>query len=386
MVASDSLIDTARALAQSLATRSGEIEAARRLPADIARSFAEARFFRLVVPQSIGGLEAAPDVTMRVIETVSQADASAGWCVMIGATSALSAAYLEPAAARTVYGDPMVITGGSNTPTGKAEAHADGYRVSGRWPWVSGGANCHWLKGISLVHEDGRPRMLANGMPDARMMIFPARDVRLIDTWHAAGLRGTGSGDMEVDNLPVPRAFSYSLVSDKPVEAGPLYAFPAFGLLGLGIGAVALGNARGAIDDLKVLAGGKRPQGSRRTLAERSGAQSVLAQAEAQLGAANSYFYDTIGAAWSKARRGDPFDVTDRARLRLAATHAARASADVARAMYDLGGGSAVFEASPLQRRFRDAHVATQHMMVAPQTYELTGRVLMGLETDASML
>jgi alkylation response protein AidB-like acyl-CoA dehydrogenase len=79
-------------------------------------------------------------------------------------------------------------------------------------------------------------------------------------------------------------------------------------------------------------------------------------------------------------------DVETRARLRLAATHGVRTSADVTRALYDLGGGSSVYLSSPLQRRFRDAHVATAHAMTAPATHELTGRVLMGLLTDATFL
>ncbi|MFN9773167.1 MAG: acyl-CoA dehydrogenase family protein, partial [Burkholderiales bacterium] len=158
------------------------------------------------------------------------------------------------------------------------------------------------------------------------------------------------------------------------------------GLLAQGIAFVMLGNARAAIDDLVALASSKRPQGSRRTLAERAGAQAELARAEAALRSASAYCVDAVGTAWSRALGGDPPGLRERAALRLSATHATRTAADVARAMYDLGGGSSVFESSPLQRRFRDAHVGTQHAMVAPPTLELAGRVLMGVATDATLL
>ncbi len=377
---------SARASQPSLRARADEIERARRLPADIAHQFAQAGFFRMAVPRSLGGLEMAPATIMGTIESVAQADASAGWNVMIGATSGMSAAYLAPAAAREIYGDPLVITGGSNTPTGRALPDADGFRLSGRWPWVSGSANCRWLKGISVVIEDGKPRLLPNGMPDARMMVFPASRATLIDTWQVAGLNGTGSGDMEVTDIAVPEGFTYSLVTGTPVEQGALYKFPAFGLLALGIAAVALGNGRAAIEDLIELAGAKKPQGSRRTLAERGAAQGELAQAEAILRAARAFYYEAIGDAWRKAQQGDPIGIEDRAALRLAATHATRSSADVVRRMYETGGGSVLYSSHPLQRRFRDAYAATQHMMIAPPTWELAGRVLMGLPTDASML
>jgi alkylation response protein AidB-like acyl-CoA dehydrogenase len=380
------VLAAANQIAPTLRARADEIEQARRLPADLAQQFAQAGFFRMVVPRDIGGLELPPETLMGTIEAVARADASSGWCVMIGATSGLSAAYLEPTVAREIYGDPLVISGGSNTPTGRATLEGDGYRLSGRWPWVSGGANCHWLKGISVVFEDGKPRLLPNGAPDARMMVFPASQATLIDTWQVSGMNGSGSGDMEVTNISVPQAFTYSLVTGKPHATGALYQFPAFGLLAMGIGAVALGNARAAIDDLVELAGAKKPQGSRRTLAERSAAQSELAQAEAILRSARAFYYEAIGDAWRKAQQGDAIGIEDRALLRLAATHATRSSADVVRRMFELGGGSVVYASHPLQRRFRDAYTATQHMMIAPPSWELAGRVLMGLPTDPSML
>jgi indole-3-acetate monooxygenase len=381
-----SILTTARDLHPVLRARSDEIEKARRLPADIAQILARAGLFRLMIPKSLGGHELEPATSLETLETIAEADASVGWCVMIAATSAMKAAYLEPAVAREIYGDPSSISGGVFAPMAKAVPEGDGYRVNGRWSWVSGAANCQWLSGGAIIVEDGKPKLLPNGFPDSRMVIFPAARAKLLDTWHVAGLNGTGSCDMVVEDLLVPRAYSVSIISDKPREPGALYRFPSFGLLAAGIAAVMLGNARAAVSDLVELANAKKPAGSRRTLAERSGAQASLAEAEAKLRSARAFFYEAIGEAWTKTVAGDALETSDRAALRLAATYATRTSAEVVRMMYDLGGGSALFLSSPLQRRFRDAHAGTQHMMTAPQTYELTGRVLMGLPTDASLL
>lgn len=114
-----------------------------------------------------------------------------------------------------------------------------------------------------------------------------------------------------------------------------------------------------------------------------------LAQAEARLSAVRAVCREAVGEVWTtlhapSADAGP--DIAQRARLRLAATHAARTAAGVVRALYDLGGGSVVYQTSPLQRRFRDAHAGTQHMMISPATYELTDRKLMELPTDADQL
>jgi alkylation response protein AidB-like acyl-CoA dehydrogenase len=380
------MLSQARQLAPTIRERAQEIERARRLPADLAATLAQAGVFRIMLPRSLGGLELGAADALRVIEAVGEADASTGWCVMIAATSSLSAAYLPMEAARRIHATPTTITGGVFAPMGKARAEGDGYRLSGRWQWASGSANCAWLAGGSAILEDGKPRLLPNGALDSRMLFFPASAATLIDSWHTSGLCGTGSGEMQVDDIAVPREYSVSLITDLPREQGPLYRFPVFGLLALGIAAVMLGNARAAVADLVELAGAKRPQASSRTLAERAAAQAELAQAEARLRGARAFYYEALGEAWAKVCAGDPLDTAARASLRLAATHAVRTCADVARAMHDLGGGSSVFLSSALQRRFRDAHVGTQHMMVSPATWELTGRVLMGLPTDASVL
>lgn len=386
MSAPRSPVETARSFQPAIAARVDEIETVRRLPADLAAGMAKAGLFRIALPKSLGGHELPPADIVATIEAVAEADASVGWCLMIGSTTNLSIAWLPHETAAAIFADPATITGGVFAPMGKAVVEGGHYRVSGRWSWCSGSANCHWLFGGATIHENGELRTLPGGRPDARMMIMPRADVDLLDTWHAAGLKGTGSGDMAVKDLLVPQERSVSLVADKPVEQGALYLFPVFGMLALGIAGVASGNARAALDALKSGLAARRPMGSTKSAAERATVQVEYARADAMLSAARALLFDTLHAAWETARQTGDVGLQTRARLRLAATHMVRTAADVTRMAYDLGGGSALYLESPLQRRFRDAHAMTQHMMVQPGTYELAGRVLLGLPTDVSML
>ena len=373
-------------LLPELAARAAEMETERRLPADLAKKLAAAGVFRMVTPKRFGGLELTAREIVEATETLATANASAGWCAMIGATTALNAAYMEPVFAKEIYADPMIITGGVFAPMGRASVEGDHYRVSGRWQWGSGSANCTWLCGSCTLWENGEMKRLASGAPDTRMMVFPASDVVLHDTWHVMGLKGTGSGDFEVKDLLVPLGRSVSLVSDKPRETGALYKFPAFGLLSLGVCAVALGNARGALDAFHALATVKKSQGSSKTLSERQSMQAAFATCEAEWRAARAYLFAEIDRVWAVAEQAEDVPMEVRADLRLACTHMTRTCADICRTLYDLGGGAALFEASDLQRRFRDAHAITQHIVTAPSTLELTGRILFGLPTDAGMV
>ena len=381
-----SLYDAARDLAPTIAARAADTEAQRHLPADLALQIADAGLFRMAVPRRLGGAEASPAEIFTVLETVAQADAATGWCVMIAGTTALAAAWLPEHHAETIFADPRAITGGVFAPMGKAIVEGDDFIVSGRWAWASGSANCQWLIGGAVILDDGVMRTLPNGAPDHRMMFMPASEIELIDTWDTLGMRGTGSGDMAAKSVRIPADRSVSFMTDAPRDPGPLYAFPPFGLLALGIAAVASGNAMAALADFKTLATAKKAAGSARVLAERGTVQTDYAKAEASLNAARALAESTIAFSWEEARNGAALGLETRARLRLAATHLTRTAAEVTRTAYDMAGGTAVYSSHPLQRRLRDAEVATQHMMIAPPTYELTGRVLLGLPTDATAL
>jgi alkylation response protein AidB-like acyl-CoA dehydrogenase len=373
-------------LLQTVAARAADTEQQRRLPADLAAELAEAGLFRMLVPKSLGGAEVDVATLFTTLEQLGRADAATGWCVMIGGTTALISAWLPMEHAREIWADPGVITGGVFAPMGRATVDGENYLVSGRWAWGSGSANCSWLLGGAVIIEGGEMRRLPNGAPDHRMMVMRRHEVELIDTWDALGMRGTGSGDLAAKDVRVPQGRSVSFITDTPCETGPLYRFAPFGLLALGIAAVASGNALGALDDLKALAVAKKGQGSSRSLAERGVVQADFAVAQADLGAARALVHAEIAAAWDRVVAGDTLDLLARARLRLAATRLTQVSARVAAKMHELAGGTSVYASHPLNRRFRDAHVATQHVMVAPPTLELAGRVLLGLPVDASML
>ena len=363
--------------------RAGETERERRLPDELVRSLRASGLFRAGAPTSLGAVQAPPAVTLRCAETVARGDASAGWCVSIAATSSLLAAYLPSDGAQEIFGDADAVAAGVWAPRGLARPIDGGLRVSGRWAFCSGIKHSDYLF-AGCVLETSAPR--DSGPPVLRVVAIPTAELEILDTWHTSGLRGTGSHDAVADDVFVPMRRTLSLLDEPPTVDAPLYRFPIFGFFALSIAAAALGNARGAIDDLVQLAAGKVGLGSSRTLAERPATQAAVAEAEASLRASRAFYYEAIDDAWRAAHLPEPVPVELRAPVRLAATHAVRTAAEIARSMYDLGGGSAIYEDSPLQRRFRDAHTATAHFQVNPATWELIGRLLVGQPTQTAML
>jgi alkylation response protein AidB-like acyl-CoA dehydrogenase len=383
----ESFSKEAERLAAVLLDCNDEIERARRLPEPFVRAFDEAGLFRLCVPRSLGGPELPLTELVRVLETLAAGDASAAWCAMIASTTSALAAWLEPAAACELFTAPHAVSGGVFAPSGRARRVAGGFQTDGRWSFGSGCQHCTTLLGGCIVMGEGGPQLIADGKrPDIRLLFFPASEVEILDTWHVAGLAGTGSHDIAVRDLFVPDAHAVSLISDVPREAGVLYRFPVFGLLAVGVASVSLGIARRAIDELKSLATRKTPVLAQRRLAERGTAQTAVAEAEGALGGARSFLLATIEEVWAGVAAGSPVGLTERARVRIAAATAVRGAARAVDLMYELGGGSSIYQSSPLQRCFRDVHVITQHASVSAASLELAGRALLSIDGDYSVL
>lgn len=349
-------------------------DAGRRLPAETVEALAEAGMFTLCLPAAYGGLVPSLPDALRAIATVAHGDASAGWCAGIASTTASLASFLDPPVAASIYSSPRVATGGVFAPNATGVTDGDGFRITGRWQWGSGTQHCEWIVGGARC-DDGTQRVA----------FFRHDDVDFHDTWHTSGMRGTGSLDFSVTDVFVPA--DHALVVGKPAKVDePIARFPNFTLLALGIAATALGNARRALDELIELAAAKTPQFSSRTLAKSGFAQTEFARAEARWRAAEVLLLAEVERAWIAAMAGDPVDVDARVAMRLAAAHAASECVAVTDTAWTLAGGTAVYDTSVLGRCVRDAHVVTQHIMVAPKLHETLGKHLLGADFDARMI
>jgi len=386
MSEADTLLESAAELGKQFYDRSDEIEKARKLPPDISEQMAKAGFYRMGAPIAVGGLETPPAIGCHVFEILARGDASCAWIAFIGMTSNTALSAIPEATAKQVYSNPDTLITGVFAPTGRAEKVDGGFLVSGRWQWGSGSQNATWVLGGCMLSENGEPMLDGRGAPRTHMVLMPKSELEFLDTWHVSGLCGTGSLDYQVQDLFVPEERVVGYLREDRVSVSPLYAFPNFTLLALGIGAVCMGIARAAIDELVQLAASKQRVGARKTVAEQQVSQITLAQAEADLRSARLFYYDALQEAWECAISEKKVSVDHRRNLRLATTNAVIKSVGVVNEMYNLGGGSSVYHSSRLQRYFRDINVAKSHIMVSQSTLETVGALFFGLEPNVSAL
>ncbi len=381
----DEVLDRARAISELANAQADEAEENGNVSRELIAQMKKAGIFKLCIPSALGGDEVHPMDSLDVIDIIAQGDGSTAWVTMVCATTALTSAYLSEEWSSRIYGQEGVITCGVTAPSGRARLVDGGIEVSGRWQWGSGASHADWIVGGSLLVDDDQPVKDSDGRIHHLLPFFAKDQIQILDTWDVHGMSGSGSNDFMVENAFVPMDRWIRLGVDRPRLPG-LYQFPLLGMLGLGVASISLGVARRAIDELVELAAGKVPVASSGKLRGRAYVQSAVAEAEAAVRSAKALMREAVAEAWVPARDGAPMTDKHRALLRLATTNASRQATHAVDLMYNAAGGTPVYNRSPLSRIFRDAHVATQHIMVGPPTYELVGRVLMGMETDVSTL
>jgi alkylation response protein AidB-like acyl-CoA dehydrogenase len=301
---------------------------------------------------------------------------------MIAAAMSLNVSRLPAEVGRELAGTPADYrAAGSARVGGHARPVPGGWRVTGRWNFASGIENARWLY-CTCVETDAEGTPLQGGpggKPVLRAVWVPREQVTIIDTWHVMGMRGTGSRDFTVEDVLVPER--RSVRSDAPPpHQGPLFHPRAwYVILWTPSAANSLGIARGALDAFAELAATEASTLSTQVLRDRAAVQARIGEAEAILGAARAYVLEAVGRVWDMLRAGE--DPTDQAiaQARLAITHAMHESVRVVDKVFHAAGTNAIYTSLPLERAFRDVHVAVQHGSALPGYYESAGKVMLGL-------
>lgn len=380
-------LDVARALAPRIRARAAEIEEARELPADLVMDMATAGLFKVAVPEAAGGLGADIMTALRVIEEVARADGSTGWCLAMAVNTFRQSAQFAPEARREMfYSDPVGVSAGSANPRGRAAAAPGGYRVTGHWFFASGCMHASSLHGACKVFDGDAPRLLPNGDQEVRIVYFyPKSLARIIDTWTVSGMRGTGSHDIEVNELFVPEEHTFSALDRRARVTGPINRIHGFDLAGCGFACVGLGVARAAIDELVELAEVKVPRYSSALLRDRAMAQAQVGEAEAVLRSGRAFLFEVVDEMWRTVLAAQPITERQRSDARLAMTHAAQSAARATHLVCVASGTTSIFASSPLERYARDAEVVTRHVQLQSVNYEAVGRTLFGLESNSPL-
>jgi alkylation response protein AidB-like acyl-CoA dehydrogenase len=339
----------------------------------------------MFVPRSHGGMELDLPLGLEIISALARIDGSVGWNSMIGSASGLFLPLMPRETFERIYRNgPDVICAGALAPAGTAEPAVGGFRVTGRWSFASGCRHADWILGLCVMTKGGKPLAgPAGGPPLLRGVLLPAEQWQIEDSWHAAGLKGTGSHHVRLTDKVVSAESFFDFPGGTSCMPGPLYQSLQH-FLPMLLAAFSAGMAEGALAELIVLANtGRQQLRAPVPMQESEVFQSELGRAGADVRAVRAFQQTQAASHWRHAQAGTLRDEALLAEGTQAAIWVATTSARAVGALYTLGGGSSVYESSPLQRRLRDMHTATQHAVVHQRHYVNVGRQLL-MGADAS--
>jgi 3-hydroxy-9,10-secoandrosta-1,3,5(10)-triene-9,17-dione monooxygenase len=381
------MVARAAALAPRLRESARSSEQLRCLAEETERELHESGLFRIVQPKRVGGSELDYIALIDCADAIGQGDASAAWTFANLASHHWMLAMFDSRAQDVVWGkNPDALIASSFIfPAGRARKVDGGYVLRGSWPFSSG-VNCsEWNMLASVVSSEDD----ADGI-EYRIFLLPKGDYRIKDTWDAAGLRGTGSNDVEVADAFVA---DHMTVGVHEVAGGPtpgsrtnpnaLYTLPVFSLFPYVLSGVALGNAQACLDDYVDLARHRASTYNRAKIGDLQVTQIKIAEAASKIDAARLIMRSTCIEALADARRGHIPDMAAKTRMRRDGAFSVNLCTEAVSLLFAASGARGLYMSGALQRQFRDAHAINSHIAfnfdAAGTNY---GRVALGLPSE----
>ena len=351
--------------------RGPEFETARKLPHDLTDRLKAVGAFRILYPQEFGGLGGSLVDWFDMGLALAEADASTCWAVMHGAgANAIVQSLADRGFAKDVLSDTNVCCAWSNSPTSmQVEKTPDGLRINARWAYVTGCTSATYVGGlIPLSDDSGTIRPVA--------ALVPVSWARIDDTWDAMGLSGTGSHDVILEGVTVPLRNIFRWPDGEAIGIFPwAICSPGIWFISTSATAVNLGLARRMLDQVRHELVGKKDRLSQQPMLSHPAIMRVLEKAEGSLHLAIAGMRSILSELWERGKTGKPLSASDRIMARNATAAGVHLGTDLARAIFDIAGTSAIRRGAGLERLFRDANCLSQHLSTSSFAFEFTGRV-----------
>jgi alkylation response protein AidB-like acyl-CoA dehydrogenase len=331
-----------------------------------------------LTPKVLGGHELNYVDSMRIVERLSWADGSTGWCMMvIGIQAAQLGTFLSDAGVARVFANgPDVIGAGQGVPRGRARPVDGGYMVKGTWGYGSGIHHAEWIHSGCFVMDDDKMKLDRFGKPEIVLVHHPKSEIEVDGNWDVLGLRGTGSYDYAVKGgeLFVSSDMCW-LLDAEPFRGGIQYTGSIVALSSWGHTGWALGVGRRILDELNKLA--RTRTDAFGVLANSAGFKQSYAAAESKFRSAHAFVYrawEDLDETYAQGKRATVEQIT---LTRMAMRHLHDVLSQVATFAHRTARGASL-RPSILQRCYRDIHSGTQHIFLADEILQDCGRVLLG--------
>lgn len=382
----ETILATAADLVPRLRANAPWGEENRRLHPDSLEALTEAGIFRLRVPLRYGGREAGTRTLVEVAAELGRGDGSAAWAAMVCWITTWMAGLFPDEVQDEVFAAPDTRVCGTLSPSAMAVPAPGGIVVNGKWGFISGALHSRWQVVIGILAAP-------EAQPMPFMALVPLTELTVVDDWHTAGLRGSGSVSTIAQDLFVPAARFIPL--PMALEGGrhasilnaqaPIYRVPLLPAASASSAGAALGMALAARDCFfERLPGRKITYTAYEKQNEAPVTHLQVADAVMRIDEARFHAERLADLVDAKALSGEPFSLAERAAARADMGATVRLSKEAVDILAGASGGSSIYQDVAMQRIVRDIQAVNLHALMHPDTNaELFGRVLCGLEPNS---
>ncbi len=378
------------ALVPRLKARAAQCEALRRAPDETIAELHAAGLMRLMQPRTFGGSGLGIDTIVDAAIEMCRGCASTTWVWMNLVTHSWNIGQFAIEAQHDVWdADPHALAGtGLAFPAGKAHKVDGGYCVTGKWPFGSGVDAATWMLVGAMIERD-------DGPTTRRFFLIPQADFRSLDNWHAYGLTGSGSHDVEVINVFVPthrsidaELFATGLQTPGGIAHGCLpYLMPPFPAFGFALGVIPLGAAKAAIEEFVSITRQRAGTYTGTRLAELTPLQIRIAEAYACVDLYERTLRADMAELIETVKRGESPSVEARLRWKRNLAFGVSLATRAVDTLMAASGAGGLSSDGALQRHFRDVHASAAHIALTWDVQAAAyGQHALGLPLPPSML
>ena len=363
----------------------------RQLPVEVVDAMYDSGLWSAFAPKAVGGAGLMGLVPQfEIIRALAYEDTSAAWGLFIcGTGNGLIASKLSDKGRAEVFADGPVPMAGVLNPGGSAQLTDGGVLISGRWPFASGISYAKWvLANAILTDESGTPQPGVGGLPELRAVVVKPEEVTIVDDWHVAGLRGTGSMSFTLDKLFVPEHMTVSVLAPALLD-DLTYRLPPFSLLSPNFAGLAVGLADRALDEVLALLPTRVGPPTFQPASEDPVTQTTVGQAVAAVRAARESTRAIYGKYDARVAAGEDLSglsVPERAEIHQHAIWVVETCREAVNELFRIGGANAIYEPGPLQRAWRDINVVNQHVFTRAVNHTHAGKAALGIEVTTPLL
>ena len=351
-------------------------ERARLMPS-VVKAVGEAGLFRLYAPHEVGGLEAPPSVFVAAEEAVSTADPAVAWYMVNSLPACHIAASLGESEREELFAEPDRHFGFSGVPGARAVPVEGGYRVSGKWPLVTGCEDSAWCALGGVVYDGDSPRLI-DGAPDGRVFMIRTENLDVSPTWQeAAAMRGTASNAASLDEIFVPEGMAHS-AHDGLTLNRPNFRVPLWSLFAAADAAIANGVLFSAVEAAREELSTKISSYRGTPLRDDVPIQELIAHCRATYVAVRAGILQLTDELGEAANTGEPIPEALRSDLFCMFYFALDTTRESVSRLYARGTRAGFLRGNTVERALRNLHAIAFGCEGARPLQHDAGRILMG--------